>query len=282
MATLSISTSIDVASKFALLVQQALASTSPYLTAKQTIQDLVSSGAIDSTDSAPLFAQIVTATTSAATSSAMSAALGWAEAELSAELKKAELEYQVDILLNDKLIREAQEAKLYAEIGAIKAESKRMYGTSTIDVSDGSIVQTDAGKVYEDILLTRQQVLKLVEETNLVEQKINESYAVTHKLVADAAVNYGSHSYTLSASGASTTSGTISGTLSDAQKNIALEQAKGYAYNAWANALTGSASMLGTAIAAEYVDFSANSTGANLLSTVNSAASKLVAATTSV
>lgn len=280
MATLNISTTLDVASKFALLVQQALAETAPYLTAKQTIQDLVDAGAIDSTDSVPLIGQIVSSITNAATSSAMSTALGWAEAELSGQLKKTELEYQVDILLKDKLLREAQEAKVYTELGAIRAESKRMFGTSSIDATDGTIVQTDTGKVYEDILLTRQQVLKITEETSLVEQKINESYAVTHKLVADAAVNYGAHTYTLSSSGAVTTSGTVSGTLSEAQKRIAVEQAKGYTYNAWANALTGSASMLGTAIAAEYVDFSANSTGANLLSTVNSAASKLVNATT--
>ena len=69
-------------------------------------------------------------------------------------------------------------------------------------------------------------------------------------------------------------------TLSDTQQEIATEQAKGYAYNAWANALTGSASMLGTAIAAEYAEFGPGSTGEALLNTVLATATNLKNATT--
>ena len=63
--------------------------------------------------------------------------------------------------------------------------------------------------------------------------------------------------------------------LSDVQKAIAEEQAKGYTYNAWANALTGSASMLGTAIAAEYAQFNEGQTGGDLLQAVLDTATKL-------
>ncbi len=40
-------------------------------------------------------------------------------------------------------------------------------------------------------------------------------------------------------------------TLSDLQKVVSAEQAKGYAYNAWGNAASSSGGMIGTLVAAE-------------------------------
>ena len=42
--------------------------------------------------------------------------------------------------------------------------------------------------------------------------------------------------------------------MSDLQKQVAAQQAKGYSYNAWSNAATGASGMIGTLIAAEIPD----------------------------
>ena len=57
----------------------------------------------------------------------------------------------------------------------------------------------------------------------------------------------------LSATGISNVSKTNTGyvTLSDLQKQVSKEQARGYVYNAWSNAASAGASMLGTLAGAE-------------------------------
>jgi hypothetical protein len=149
---------------------------------------------------------------------------------------------------------------------------------------DNDVVSlSDEGKVYTDIQLTDAQRTKVGAETTLTTQKMEESYAAVHKIVADTYVNYGSYTYTgLTAIGLENVTanhGSFS-TLSDMQKEIAAEQARGYTYSAWANALTGTASMLGTAIAAEYSEFQAGSTGGDLLGILVDTARNLSGAAT--
>ena len=160
-----------------------------------------------------------------------------------------------------------------------------MYGVAVFDDLNNIISLDLTGKVLKDMELTTAQILKTTAEDNLLAQKVQESHAAVHKIVADTYVNYGNYSYTgLTAEGLSTVTANHGGfkTLSNTQQDIAIEQAKGYTYNAWANALTGSASMLGTAIAAEYAEFGPTQPGGILLDTILDAARNLKAATTTV
>lgn len=285
MADIDVTNILDVAEKYETLVKQSLSTNSAYIRAKETIQDLVDSGAIDEAQKAEIISNIVGGIINNITSSSMSTAMSWAKEEKDIALKKLELAKALDILDEDKFLKQAQIQQVENAIRLAKVESKRMYGAGVFDPIDGSLTSLVAeGKVYKDMLLTDEQITKAQEETSLVTQKIAESHAAVHKIIADTYVNYGSYNYTgLGETGITTVTATHPAahtTLSDTQQEIAVEQAKGYVYNAWANALTGSASMLGTAIAAEYAEFGEGQTGGILLDIVLDAARNLKAAST--
>lgn len=277
MPTISLSTEFDVLSKYESLISKSLDGDSIYIRAKETVESLVSEGALDDARKAEIISNVVSSIVASITNSSMSTALSWATSEREFALNKLETEIKLEVLANETLLKAAQTDQIANNIQLAKVESQRMYGVPVFD-NDGNLISlSDKGKVYEDTQLTITQREKVVEEIELTKQKSNESYAAVHKIIADTYVNYGSYTYTgLSDEGILTVSKTSSNpSLSEAQLQIAQEQAKGYTYNAWANALTGSASMLGTAIASEYADFSPGSTGGNLLQTVADTTSNL-------
>jgi hypothetical protein len=284
MATITITDSLDVANKYDILVKQSLSGDSAYIRAKETIQELVSTGALDETQKAEIISNILGNVINNITSSSMSTAMQWANAEKEIALKKLELSKQLDILGEEYLLKKAQTAQVQSATTLAKIESKRIFGTAILD-SEGNVVSlADDGKVYTDIQLASSTINKTDVEKTLAEQKIVESQAAVHKIVADTYTNYGHFTYTdITANGISGVTPNDLGTfrtLSKTQQDIAVEQAKGYVYNAWANALSGSASMLGTAIAAEYAEFGDGQPGGVLLDTILDAARNLKNAAT--
>lgn len=283
MATISITSALDVADKYETLVKQSLSGESVYIRAKETIQELFENGTITEAEKSQVLSNIIGGMVNTITTSSMSTAIAWSQAEKEVALKKLELAKQLDILDEEVLLKQAQSEQVNNANRLAKVESKRMYGTATFDANNNIISLDNTGKVYTDMQLTNAQITKTGEETALVQQKVTESHAAVHKIVADTYVNYGNYNYTgLDAGGIDTVTeqhGSYK-TLSDTQREIAVEQAKGYTYNAWANALTGSASMLGTAIAAEYAEFGAGQPGGILLDTILDAARNLKAAST--
>jgi hypothetical protein len=185
----------------------------------------------------------------------MSTALQWASSEKDIELKKLELAKQLDIMDQDILAKEAQVDNLYQEGIALQAQTIRNLGTPT--VVDGIVVSlADEGKVYHDIALVDQTVANKVKEGVILDTKEKEAEATVHKILADTYTNYGSFTYAVGDTGLTIMTETTPigyTTLSDAQLAIAKEQAKGYAYNAWSNALVSSSSTLGTALTSESV-----------------------------
>jgi hypothetical protein len=285
MPVITVTKELDVLEKYQALIKQSLSGESAYIRAKETIQDLVDSGAIDDATKAQVISNIVTSIVNNINSSSMSTAMSWASAEKDIELKKLELDKQLEILDQDDLLKQAQVTQVLNATRLAKVESRRMYGIPVFD-AEGNIISLDeTGKVVTDIALTAAQIVKSGSENTLLGQKVQESQAAVHKIVADTYKNYGNYSYSgLSSTGITTVTANHGAfkTLSDTQQDIAIEQAKGYTYNAWANALTGSASMLGTAIASELVDFTPGSTGSDLLITVLQTANNLKAASTTV
>lgn len=283
MATITITNDLDVASKYETLVKQSLDGNSVYIRAKETIQELFDNGTITEAEKSQVVSNVIGSMVNNITSASMSTAIAWAQTEKEVALKKLELEKQLDILDQDLLVKQAQTEQIYNAIRLAKVESKRMYGTPTFDANNNILSLDSTGKVYTDMLLTETQTSKAVVEKDLVTQKIKESYAAVHKIVADTYVNYGNYNYGgLDVDGIDSVTarhGTFK-TLSNTQQEIAIEQAKGYTYNAWANALTGSASMLGTAIASEYAEFGAGQPGGILLDTILDTARNLKAANT--
>lgn len=274
MAVITVTNDLDVVNKYNQLVKESLDGESVYIRTKETLQELFETSNFTSREKSEILANILGSLNTTLVNASMSTAMQWANQEKEIELKKLELAKQLDILDEDILLKQAQIDKMKADDIAQQAQTIRMYGTPT--VVDGNVVAlTDTGKVYEDIQLVKEQVVNAGKEGVLLDAKKVESQAAVHKVIADTYRNYGSYSYTIDDSGLIANRTDTTTTLSDIQEAIAKEQAKGYAYNAWANSLSGSASMLGTAIAAEYAEFGAGQPGGDLLDNVILTASKL-------
>ena len=283
--TSTVTNELDVISKYSSLVKESIGGDSVYIRAKETVEALVTDGSIDDAQKASIISEVIGGAVSGITSSAMSTALQWSMQEKELALKKLEMDQQLNVLAEEINLKTAQTSQVDNQAQLGQVESRRMYGVASFDVNGNITSLSDAGKVWEDMVLVQQKVTNAAIEEDLITAKIVESKAASHKIVADAYVNYGSYTFVVDpgTGGLSSVTQTHVGshvTLSDTQREIAIEQGKGYTYNAWANALTGSASMLGTAIASDYFDFTTGSTGDQLLDTVLDCATQLKSAST--
>lgn len=254
MATIATTKNLDVIDKYLCLVKESLGTDSVYIRTKETLEALLEDGALSGTEKADVLSNVLGGLSSSITSVAMSTALQWSTKEKEIELEKLKLSKELDILDNQIRLSDTQVDKAYHDSIATQANTIRMYGTPT--VVDGTVsALPDEGKIYWDTELVKQQDVNAEKEGNLIDSKLNESYAAIHKVVADTVTNYGAWNYgtnlTESGIAVAPTRVTTIGVepLSDVQRNIAQEQANGYAYNAWANAATSTSSLLGTALA---------------------------------
>jgi len=269
---------IDVLSKYSSLVHESLGGDSMYIRAKETIQDLVNNGDIDDAKKAEIISSVIGGVVSSITNASMSTALEWSKYEKDLELKKLEFDQQLLILEQDKLLKTAQVNQAKTQTRSALIESKRMFGTGTFDASGVLINLANDGKVWNDMALVTQNTTNATKEAVLIDSKVKELEVAIHKIVADTYTNFGAFTFTYDASGNGIHSVTRNDitpvgnhiSLSDTQQNIAVEQGKGYTYNAWANALTGSASVLGTALAAgsDVFTFAAGTNEAKLFDAV--------------
>ncbi len=264
MTIKNITTDIDVIAKYNKLIAESLGSDSVYIRAKETLQSMLDKGEITEVQKSEALAGLVGGINSAVMSSSMSTALQWATTEKELEIRKLELEKQLSILDEDKKLKEAQTAKTWEENYATQATSLRANGYATI-VQGKVAALSEAGKTLEDTALVKQTTATKKAETALLAVKEREVNAGIHKVMADTYVNYGMFSgYDITSTGvtglADITPNSMT-TLSDLQVVIAKEQAKGYSYNAWANAATGLGSTIGAALASDYDLFSGANAG---------------------
>lgn len=252
MATITLKSDLDVISRYEALVNASLGGESVYARLKDTVDRLVKDGDLSDTEKGKIVAEVLGNLSNSISSSSMQTALQWASNEKDIELKKLELAKQMDILDAEAKLRDAQVLKAKWEGISIQASTERLYGKPSV-VNGVVMSLSPTGKVLAEIDLLGQQVLSAKEEVKLIKSRLDESYAAVHKTVADTIVNYGPWIYEVGPNGVTTASqgSTSMIPLSDVQRTIAKEQARGYAWNAWANAATSSAGMLGTAIASE-------------------------------
>ena len=254
MATILIETDLDVVSKQRLLVEEALGPDSVYIRMKETLIDLIDNSELKGTDRAKVVGDTIAQMSASITANVMNTGLQWAEAEKRLALQKAEMERQLDILDQNKLLIANQVIASLADRQLKQAQLRREYGTPTLDSNGNVTGLADEGKEYTSIQnIVADTANKALQGSVLVAQK-ESTYAQTHKIVADTYVNHGVFSWTgLSATGISNVSKNNTGyvTLSDLQKQVSKEQARGYVYNAWSNAASAGASMLGTLAGAE-------------------------------
>ncbi len=254
MVNIITNSAIDVVEKQRLLVEEALAPDGAYIRAKETLNDLLDRGGITEELRAKVIGETISQIAIGITANAMSTGLQWAAKETENSFKKEEMSRTLALL--DSQGEEAKE-KAVASIAAkqlLQAQLIRDYGQPILD-NDGNVVSLpDSGRIYETIENLKQDTANKVKLNDQVVAQTDEVYARTHRLVADTYINHGVFQWTsLNNNGMAGVQKLVTNytTLSDLQKVVSAEQAKGYAYNAWSNAATSSGGMIGTLVAAE-------------------------------
>lgn len=254
MATILIETKLDVIEKQRKLVEEALGPDSIYIRMKETLEALFTNGGLEKASKAKVIGETIAQMSASITANVMSTGLAWAEAEKRLALQKAELEKQLDILEQQEKLTENQVADTLAGRQLKQAQLLRMYGTPSKD-SDGNVIMLgNDGKEYASTLNIEADTDNKELQGDVLIATKEQNWAQTHKLVADTFVNHGVFTWSeLSSNGMTGVNKTYSNfiTLSDLQKQVSKEQARGYVYNAWANAASAGASMLGTLAGAE-------------------------------
>jgi len=258
MATIAIGNTIDVIGKYSAIVTESLGTDSVYIRTKETLTELVTNGDLSSADKAKVISDVMSNINNSLVNASINTALNWAKEEKDNEFKKKELEYQLDVLEQQKLVEAARASQVRAEVLSATATSRRINGIATVDSNGFVTGLSNEGKLYNEIQLVSQQVLNAQEEQKVLQGRVRESQASVYKMVADTAANFGDVTYTLTDAGCDATINIIPGTLAYEQTQIAKQQAKGYAYNAWANAVNSAASTIGMLVAenikADWVD----------------------------
>ena len=251
---ISLDTSMDVISKYKQLVEASANGESLYVRAREVIKALKEDNLITNGDEGAAIAQVVAQLSGSASSQAMSTALAWESAEKELVLKKEELEKKIDLLKIETTKAECDADLAKVTKNAAEAKMIREYGANIIYVNGSVATLPDEGRAYEEIKSMKQSTLN-AEATNYgIKAQTEQAYASIHKLVADTYVNHGMYSgYTVAENGITGTQKLSTGyvTLSEMNRVVAGEQAKGYVLNAYSNAASSSAGMIGTLVAAE-------------------------------
>lgn len=266
MAVISVTSELNVIEKYRELVEESLGGDSVYIRTKETLQELFDKGTLKDDEKSAVITTVLSNLNTSIVTTSMQTALEWAAREKDLALKKLELAKSLDILDQELELKTAQADKMAVDGLNAQAEALRMFGQAT--VVDGKVVSlADEGKVWEDMQLVIQNTENAKATEKVIKAQEQENLATAHKIVADTYVNYGKYTYTIGTSGITSINdgtGTYK-TLSYYQAAIAKEQAKGYAYNAWANAATGVASTVGVAITSELPIFDPGEIGETLV-----------------
>ena len=251
--TIDTDTTLEVISKYNELSVALTDVDSMYLKAKETLDELFKTNTMTAVDKANIISNTLSNITIQSSQMALNTALQWCTAEKQILFDKMKLSYELE-QINQGSLKIAQDT-LNAEQDnlILQAQMLRMYGKPTL--VNGKITALDnSGKLYEEAQLIKQQTLNEETKNTQIEAQTDELYARIHQLVADTYVNHGVfNGYALSPTGLSGVTRVATGykTLSELNALVGAEQAKGYVYNAWANAVSSSASMLATLISTE-------------------------------
>lgn len=271
---IAVSTSLGVIDRYRELVEASLDGDSIYIRAKETVERLYENSDMTDAKKAEVIANTIASMANSISASSMQLALQWESQEAELGLKKEELEYKIDLMKLEALKADQEVAGSEANKHLLQAKLIREYGNKTVN-TNGDVVLLDAsGLVYEQIRASVQDTANKALLSTQITSQTEEVQARTHKLVADTYVNHGLFTgYTITDTGIAFATKVATGyvTLSDMNKQVAKEQAKGYAWNAWSNAASSSAGMIGTLVAAEIPDLNP----ATYLATWSTAVSKL-------
>lgn len=251
--TLSIESNLDILNKYKQLIEATSDGESLYVRAREVIRALKDDNMITNGDEGAAIAQVVSQLAGSGMSSAISGALQWATAEKDIQFKKEELEYRID-----QMKLEAEKTEFDRDVSAAQkiytqAKTIREMGTPTILNGDVASLPNEGLLYNQNEGIKKDNEIKIEQKTQ-IQSQTKQVQAQVHKLVADTYVNHGMFTGYAVADTGITGAAKIADTfvtLSDLNKRVAAEQAKGYALNAYGTAASSSAGMIGTLVAAE-------------------------------
>ena len=256
---ISLDTDLSVSDKYKELVKTALDSEGIYIRTKETLDEFFNDTGLTFKEKSGLIANVLGNLNNTIVTSAMQTALAWEAKNKETYLAKYELEKKLDLIIEqtNSQVNATEQGKYEAAIK--QAELKKVYGLQ-MNLAGELSPTGSANKIDKELSLLEQEYLNKGAEKLILDSKLKETNAALHKIVADTYENYGNYTYTLTDSGVTNvTKLSTNSSLSYYQKEIAKEQAKGYAWNAWSNAAQSSASFLGVLLSSENAD--ANSAG---------------------
>ena len=263
---ISLDTNIDLIEKYKSLMEASADGDSLYIRAREVVNALKADNLLTSEDEGAMIAQVVAQLSGSISSQAMGTALDWGHREKQLVLQKEELEYKIDMMKIEKEKMEFDRDTSEANKHYTQAKIIREMGVPTI--VDGDVVSlNDSGKFYREERILEKDLDIKTNQNIQVQSQTKEVQARIHKLVADTYVNHGMFTgYVIADGGITGTTKQVQSytTLSELNKIVAAEQAKGYSYNAWSNAATASAGMIGTLANQALVDNSVSTWSASV------------------
>lgn len=250
---ISLDTNIDLIEKYKSLMEASADGDSLYIRAREVVNALKADNLLTSEDEGAMIAQVVAQLSGSISSQAMGTALDWGHREKQLVLQKEELEYKIDMMKIEKEKMEFDRDTSEANKHYTQAKIIREMGVPTI-VNGDVVSLNDSGKFYREERILEKDLDIKTNQNIQIQSQTKEVQARIHKLVADTYVNHGMFTgYVITDIGITGTTKQVQSyiTLSDLNKIVAAEQAKGYSYNAWSNAATASAGMIGTLVAGE-------------------------------
>ena len=277
MATVAIDKALDVTSKYQSLVEKLVQDDqSIYIHTIEKLEALITAGELTSADKAKVISDVLGQLNSSIVNASLQTSLQWSKAEKDAEFQKRELEEKIDLLRKQVETEEASKKKVDAERINIGSQARRMYGAAIVDTNTGAVTSlSNDGKMYHEIELMQQQVRNAQAEENVLKGKVRESQAAVYKIVADTRANFGNATISLSDTAATISLTGAEDSLAFHQKEIALQQSRGYSYNAWANAVNASSTAVSMLLSAE--EASLADEAASLASSLVNGVNKLLA-----
>ena len=253
MATVAIDKSLDVTTKYQDLITKLVQDNqSVYIHTIEKLEALITAGDLASADKAKVISEVLGQLNTSIVNASLQTALQWSKAEKDAEFQKRELEEKLDLLRKQVDTESAKAKQIDAERVNISSQARRMYGAATVDTATGAVTSlSNDGKVYHEIELMQQQVRNAQAEENVLKGKVRESQAAVYKIVADTRANFGNATISLSDTAATISLTGAEDSLAFHQKEIALQQSRGYSYNAWANAVNASSTAVSMLLSAE-------------------------------
>jgi hypothetical protein len=273
MAIVTVSKDIDVTDKYQSLIDKLIQDdSSVYIHTIEKLEALISAGDLTSADKAKVISEVLGQLNTSIVNASLQTSLQWAKAEKDAEFQIVELEDKLDLLRKQTETEDANKMKVDAERISISSQSRRMYGVATVDTITGAVTSlSNDGKLYQEIEVLQQQIRNAQAEELVLKGKVRESQASVYKIVADTRANFGNALINLSDESATISLTGTEDSLAFYQKQIAEQQAKGYAYNAWANAVNASSTAVSMLLTAEQASLAgdAASLASSLVSGVN-------------